>query len=75
MALTLRIILPAKRPHKSLSRIDTLRRSGIVMFTGLMGERHNGVCVIAATSRAIPITDKQSALFGVNFTTKICPSK
>ena len=69
--LTPRITRPAKRPQRSEFSMLTFSLSCIETSTGVHLGAHNAAPVIADTSRAIPMRDKQSALLGVSLITKI----
>ena len=66
---------PAKRPHKSLFSTVTLTLSWMAAVGVFHFGVHKAAPVMAETSRAIPINDKQSALLGVNLITKIWSSR
>jgi hypothetical protein len=61
-----RITRPEKRPHKSGALIFTGSISEPLTATLRLCGSVNGAPVSAATSRATPSTDRQSALFGVS---------
>ena len=61
------IVRLVKRGQASLSSTRTLRRRLPVTGTGLPGGATSGAPVMAATSRASPSIDRQSARLGVSF--------
>jgi NAD(P) transhydrogenase subunit alpha len=66
MEFTPRITRPAKRPHKSGASMCTGKVSLILATGAFHVGPHRAAPVIADTSRAKPVSDKQSALFGVS---------
>ena len=74
-AFTLRITRPAKRPQPAGAEILTGNAASFCLGTGRVAGGVSFVPVSAATSRATPSTERQSARFGVSLIVRTLSSR